>query len=209
MPLSPEKLIDLHPVLFHVSLAASFEQVQKHGLRSTTALLDLFEYSGVERFAMESRKRPKRALLRHPLHGEVWLNDQRPLHEKVLERCCPEGVTPQGWIQELNRRVFFWPSLERLKRLHEAKAAKSYKRLVFEIKTEDLLKHFGAQVELSPINSGATFPLGPAQRHSFLPLNTFPFDRWCEKRKEEDIVVEVTVPYAMNKPELLALCTTV
>ncbi len=205
MPITREKFIELHPTLFHVSLAG-WDQIQQHGLLSTSALLDLFEYDNTQRFPLESRKRPERVQLHHPVHGNAWLNDQKPLHENILAKSCPAAFTPQRWIEYLNRRVFFWPSTDRLNKLHNARAARQYERIVVQIKTQDLLDHFGDRVELSPINSGATFPLGSAPRVEFLPLGGFPFDFWSQKRGSgKKAIVEVTVPDAMNKPELLSI----
>ncbi len=205
MPITREKLIELHPTLFHISLAG-WDQIQQRGLLSTSALLDLFEYDETKRFPLESRRRPERVQLHHPVHGSAWLNDQKPLHEDVLAKCCPPAFTPQRWIEYLNRRVFFWPSTDRLKKLHNARAAQQYERIVAQIKTKDLLDHFGDRVELSPINAGATFPLGPARRVEFLLLCDYPFEFWSQKRgSDKKAIVEVTVPNAMDRPEFLSI----
>ena len=44
--LTPEYLAQRWPRLYHMAEAGSWESVKRHGLLSTTALLDLFEVSG-------------------------------------------------------------------------------------------------------------------------------------------------------------------
>jgi len=63
--------------------AGSWPSIRRHGLLSTSALLDLFEVTGVERVRLESQRRPETVKIEHPEHGEALIRDQKPLR-KVL-----------------------------------------------------------------------------------------------------------------------------
>ncbi len=91
------------------------------------------------------------------------MRDNKPMQEKALERCLSE-MTPREWYEHLNRRVFFWVERKRLLKLLGARAYRNRPHLVLEVETAGLLKRHAERVLLSPINSGATFALGPAPR---------------------------------------------
>jgi hypothetical protein len=52
MPITLEEFIHAYPTLFHVSLARDMGQISRHGLLSTSALLDLCEVNGADRFGL-------------------------------------------------------------------------------------------------------------------------------------------------------------
>ena len=54
-----ERLISRYPTLYHMAEDGSWESIRKHGLLSTSALLDKFEIEGEERLAIESARRPE------------------------------------------------------------------------------------------------------------------------------------------------------
>jgi hypothetical protein len=69
--LTPGYITERWPRLYHMAEAGSWPSIERHGLLSTTALLDLFEISGPRREAIESARRPESVKITHPLHGEV------------------------------------------------------------------------------------------------------------------------------------------
>ena len=156
-------MVSRYPTLYHMAEDGSWESVQRHGLLSTSALLDRFEIEDEQRFAIESACRPEIVCLEHPEYGTALVRDNKPMQEKALERCLLE-MTPREWYEHLNRRVFFWVERKRLLKLLGARAYRDRPHLVLEVETAGLLKRHGERVLLSPINSGATFALGPAPR---------------------------------------------
>ena len=78
MPISQEEFADSYPTLFHISLAQDMGQVMRHGLLSTSALLDRCEVSGEQRFNIENCPRPRSVRVSHSVHGEFLINDQAP-----------------------------------------------------------------------------------------------------------------------------------
>jgi hypothetical protein len=202
VPIDPNEFAAQFPVLCHVSLSNGLKAIERHGLLSTTALLDLFGIQGERRKELEGRRRPQRELLTHPRHGKVWLNDQIPLQEANLERCL-DGMTVEEWMRELNRRVFFWPTLKRLKTHLDAGRKRGYRQLVLEADTAELLHLYGAAVELSPINSGSAIRKASSRgRHTFLPLNEYPFHERRKRCGLAKAVAEVTVRYAVTQAGL-------
>ncbi len=190
-----EKLIALHPVLFHMADARNWASIQEHGLLSTSALLGLYEVQGPERQAIESARRPAMVTI-SSAQGNAYVRDQHPLQMSALASCL-DGMSPQEWLRLLNGRVFFWPTRERMEKMlavyqHDEQA-------VFEVDTRLLLECYGPSVELSRINSGFASTRYQAARrgHStFVPLADFAFS---SKNK----IAEVTVPRAV--PDIFSL----
>lgn len=167
----------------------SWESIRERGLLSTSALLDLFEVGGEERRGIESRRRPEAVEISHPAHGVARIRDNKPIQDGVLAKSL-SGMSVPEWYESLNRRVFFWVSWERLERLLGARAYRDRAHLVLEVDTASLLAVHAPGVALSPINSGATFAMGPAPRG----LGTF---RRIEDHPEAREVVELAVDYAV------------
>jgi hypothetical protein len=187
--LNSERLISRYPMLYHMAEDGSWDGIRCHGLLSTTALLDLFEVWGDRRRAIESARRPEIVTIKHPKYGIALVRDNKPMQENTLTRCL-RGMTPREWYEHLNRRVFFWATEERLLRHLNAKGNRDRPQLVLEVETSKLLRRHAEKVTLSPINSGATFALGPAPRG----LETF---RCIADHPRDRPVAELAVNYAV------------
>ena len=192
--MSPEELSARHPKLFHVTLPAMTGSIRRHGLLSTSRLLDLFEMQGAARERLERCRRPGPATLKHPDHGEVILNDQTPMSETALAGCLDDGLSPADWFQMLNKRVFFWGDERRVARLVGARANRERAIEVMVIDTQPLARTYARHIELSPINSGATIRK-PARRglQTFTPLLALSYGSWVRRRGGQDKIVEITV----------------
>ncbi len=116
-----DELIDSFPRLYHMAEGGTWESIRKHGLLSTTALLDLFELDGQHRRQIESAHRPECVTITHPVHGKAVIRDQKPMQESTLLKCL-RGLTASEWYEFLNRRTFFWLHSDRLTTLLNAKA---------------------------------------------------------------------------------------
>jgi hypothetical protein len=184
-----ERLISRYPTLYHMAEDGTWESIQRHGLLSTSALLDRYEVKGEERLAIESARRPEIIRIEHPEHGAAFIRDNKPMQQKALERCLSE-MTPREWYKHLNRRVFFWVEWKRLLKLLGARAYRDRPHLVLEVDAAGLLDRHADRVSLSPINSGATFALGPAPRGP----DTF---RRIADHPNGKPIVELSVDYAV------------
>lgn len=197
MGVTPEELVARYPRLWHMAEAGSWESIQRRGLLSTSALLDLFEIEGDQRLAIESSRRPRSVTVEHPRHGTAVIRDNIPLIEKVLARTLV-GMSPTEWYEALNGRVFFWLSEARLERLRNAPAYREREHDILTVDTASLLERHLHEVTLSPLNSGATHPGAKYTRgvDTFQPLHRYPWRERIRKNGKEP-VVELAVGYAV------------
>src|SRR5436305_14042904 len=107
MGVTPAELAKHYPRLYHMADHGSWDGIQRHGLLSTEALVDLFEVAAENRDEILTRQRTSPAIIHHPKHGTAVVRDQKPLNRRKLEGCLNGCSFPQ-WLQMLNSRVFFW-----------------------------------------------------------------------------------------------------
>jgi hypothetical protein len=182
-----QQLWEKYPQMFHMAEAGSWPSIQKHGLLSTSALLDLFRVPRRDRITIETRRRPKSVTLRHPVYGTAVIRDQKPLSEKRLAKCLRGGITVSQWLRLLNRRVFFWLEESRLDTLRGAQAYRAQRQVVLTVDTRGLVEAHAARILLTHMNTGATRPFAHDRgRDTFRTIGKYPF-------KERRRVVELTV----------------
>jgi hypothetical protein len=196
--LTVELLIGRWPRLFHMAEAGTWPSIQQHGLRSTSALLDLFQITGAQRDRIESQRRPESIRISHPDHGAALIRDNKPINATVLARTL-RGMTEAEWYRTLNARVFFWLTEARLNRLRLAKPYRDRQHDILVLDTQMLLGAHAMTVELSPINSGAVHggAKTPRGAGTFQPIPQYP---WRERRRisPAEPIVELTVPYIVT-----------
>ena len=193
---SAETIIKHFPKLYHMAEADSWESIKRHGLLSTSALLDFFQISGGQRYDIESKHRPESVSISHPKYGVATIRDQKPMSDAALLRCLIE-MSPQQWYETLNRKVFFWLTYERLLRLLRAEAYREQKHLVLTVDTAKMLRLHSDRISLSSLNTGCTRPFPwPRGIGTFLSMAEYPFE---ERRKYgiKNTIVELTVDYAV------------
>lgn len=191
--MTPQEFVARHPALYHMAEQGSWESIREHGLLSTSALLDLFEITGPERYAVESAHRPASVQISHPRYGVAVVRDQKPMSETKL-RSCLIGMEPQEWYELLNRKVFFWPTVERLVGLLSARAYRNRPHVVIEVDTSILLEQMLNRTTLSRINSGSTVYVPVSRgRETFVPLSEYPQDWWRNRRLGE-VAVDYGIP---------------
>ncbi len=77
---------------YHMAKAANWPAIQRDGLHSARALLDLAGIAGKERERLERRQRVTHTVL----PNGVQVRDQRPMPPAALERCLI-GMSPSEW----------------------------------------------------------------------------------------------------------------
>lgn len=193
-----------YPTVWHLTELGSAPSIREHGLLSTSALLDLHGVTGPDRIAADSTRRV-RAVDLTSAAGCAVLRDQLPMTDRTLAAVLV-GMTPTDWYRLLNGKVFFWVSRTRLDRHRAARTNRDRAHDVLTVDTRELLARHGDRVTLSPLNSGAAFPLSrlPRGRDTFRPLTTFP---WEQRRRTapREPVVELTVEHAV--PDVTAFAT--
>lgn len=182
------------PRLYHMAEDGSWPSIQKHGLLSTAALLDLHQVQGDARSAILSQHRPECVSVTGPDVAAAVVRDQKPMSVSALEKCLVGGVTPTQWFELLNGRVFFWPTKERLWRLLNAEAYRDRAQVVLTLDTRTLVEAHRARIELSPINSGSTI-MKPVERglQTFLPIDQYPYEHRRKKAGRRNAVAELVV----------------
>jgi len=182
------------PILYHMAERGSWPSIQRHGLLSTSALLDLYGVHGAERDAIESRRRPEGVRLKRRDLGGILLRDQKPMDDAGLRKCLLDGLSPEDWYRLLNNKVFLWLTRARLHRLLDARPYRDREHDVLELDTAPLVAAYRQAITFSPINSGTTRPF-PASRGltTFLPISDYPYGHWRSKRPKGERVVELAV----------------
>jgi hypothetical protein len=191
--MDPADIAATYPRLYHMAEKGSWASIEEHGLLSTSSLLDLFDVKNPQRSEILHRRRPKSVRLKHSVHREVVVRDQIPLSESRLEACLND-MTLEEWLGALNSRVFFWLDEAHLETLLDARAYRDTSHDVITVDTAALLERHGADITLSPINSGATM-YKPRERGSrtFLPVSDYPFEARRRVRGRQNAIVELAV----------------
>ena len=183
-----DQLISKYPLLFHMAEPGAWENIREHGLLSTTALLDLYEVKEPKRSRLKSEWRRQS----ESIAPGVVIRDQKPMSPRSLGRVL-EDMTPEQWYSLLNRKTFFWATLERLKRMLNAGSYKDDPHDVLTVDTRKLVERHRDLISLSRINSGA-IPPAYAKRGSgtFKSIKAYPTIR--RKTDVAEVVVEYHVP---------------
>jgi hypothetical protein len=191
---TPRDLATSFEHLFHVAEARNWAGIQKHGLLSTTAILDLYGVAEPLRTKLEGSRRSTTTVVPHEVYGEAVIRDQRPMSVRKLESCL-DAMSVEEWLRLLNRRVFFWLSTRRLETFLAAYS--DHDNVVLTVSTAGLVTRHAEAVHLSWINTGATLRR-PARRghHTFLPLSD-------DDANPTGAPVEVAVDYAI--PDIMEI----
>ena len=168
--LTPNQLVSAYPRLYHMAESDTWPRIRRHGLLSTTALLDRSDLKGKARYNIESVRRRQSVTIKCKGLGLVTIRDQKPINDATLSNCLV-GMAPSAWYRLLNKQVFFWLSRDRLTRLLNAKAYRDRTHCVLTIDTGKMVANYAHVIRLSPINSGAAIMQAATRgRKTFLPI---------------------------------------
>lgn len=166
-------LIRLHPKLYHMAESGSWPSIHRHGLLSTSALLDKFEITGSRRAMIESNWRPNSIPIQHQVYGKAVIRDQKPMPPDSLQQCLV-GCTAREWYELINRKTFFWVNEDRLIRLLNGFAYRNRSHTVIIVSTYDLINKHKDEITMSDINSGFVYYGGKRGRETFKRIQDFP-----------------------------------
>jgi hypothetical protein len=180
---------------------SSWGSIQRHGLLSTEALLDLFEVPAGSRVPILGAQRTQSVTIEHAVHGKAVIRDQKPLNRAKLEGCLKD-CTFQQWLQMLNSRVFFWLCRERLQTLMCAREYCSQTHVVLVLNTLRLATDLQQRITLALMNTGNTRPFAHDRSLStFSRMADYPFDERVRRGpyyRAVELAVEVGVPNVMD-----------
>ena len=191
--MTPEEVARRYPVLYHMAELSSWPNIQRYGLRSTSALLDHYETTGSIRFQIESQWRPKSVQLAHPTYGTAVVRDQLPMPEDKLSDCLVDMTTRQ-WYELINKKTFFWPEETPLGWMLSAAPYRAREHAVIVVPTKELLAHLADAVTLSAINSGSVNPAKATGRPRPRGQDTFQPIRDYTTPWVSELAVEYSVP---------------
>jgi len=192
--MDPEELSSVYPFLYHMAEIGSWPGIRKYGLRSTSALLDLYDVRDGDRLKIEGCRRSEAVTISRTGLPSATIRDNRPLADSKLEKALAGTMPISDWYRLLNGKVFFWLTVERLVKLLSASNYANRTHIVLKVPTQDLLARTDLSVWLSPMNSGSTSPFGhPRGPDTFKRITEFPFDERRRTRRLEDTVVELAV----------------
>lgn len=192
-----DDLVSRYPRLYHMAEAGSWPSIRRHGLLSTSALLDRCHVSGPLRREIESEIRPASRSVSHEGFGTAVIRDQGPLIKTNLKKVL-RGVSVMQYCRLLNGRTFFWVTKEHLERLLNARMYRNRPHDVLTVDARTLVRDHMDRITLSHINSGATISQnGERGRHTFESIADYPFDEYRKKRSNEPLV-ELAVEYEVG-----------
>lgn len=201
MGVTPAELARYYPRLYHMAECQSWEGIQRHGLLSTEALLDLFEVSRDRREALLARQRRESVPIEHPTHGKAVIRDQKPLSCSKLSRSLIDCSLEQ-WLRMLNSRVFFWLCEDRLRTLMCAREYCAKTHVVLVLDTLRLATDFQQNITLARMNTGNTRPFAhPRGLSTFSRMADYPFEERLRRSLYYTVVelaVECGVPNIMD-----------
>ena len=202
------ELLNDCPTLYHMAERGSWPSIEKHGLLSTSALLDRYKIAGAERHAIEAARRPVSVTLKRDGLGQAVVRDQFPMDDKGLTRCLQDALSPADWYRLLNAMVFFWLTRDRLLRLLNAGLYRLEEHDVLALDSASFVAAYADKIWFCPINSGCTKPYPhPRGTTTFRRIPDYPYSAFRQKRKRGERVVELAVDYAV--PDIAKFVTKI
>lgn len=206
MGVTPARLAEYYPRLYHMAHSESWGGLQRNGLLCTHALVGLFEVCAEEREAILCRQRLKSIPIQHRLHGKAVIRDQKPLIRSKLEPAL-DGCSFEQWLEMLNSRVFFWLTKERLRTLMCAGQYCAENHVVLTLDTFRVATDFLSKITLAPMNTGNTRPFAHRRGlHTFHRMAEYPFEARLG-RGLYNAVVELAVEHGV--PNIMEYVTEV
>lgn len=95
-----DDLVANYPKLYHMATAGSWPLIQRHGLLTTTHLVQTSGLPGDEQDALLQQRRLHSTQLNHPTIGPVSIRDQAPLREPFFSAVLTD-MTQQQWLDVL------------------------------------------------------------------------------------------------------------
>ena len=189
---SQEEIMTRHPLLYHMAEAGTWENIKRHGLLSTAALLRLFDVSEPQRSAIGSKYRGSRVVIRHADYGCAVIREQTPMPPGKLGLALTD-MEPSEWYHLLNGKMFFWSTESRLMSFLQARSHQDRPHDVLTICTRSLVEQYANEITLSPINSGTVrMPTHRRGSNTFQTIAEYN----CRTRREcfAELAVEGSVP---------------
>lgn len=148
-----DKFIERNEFLYHLTDRRNWDIIKEVGsLHSTELIVNRSNLDEAEKNKILHNRRPVHAQI--PINGfSYFLRDQRPISEKNLIKCLTNGWTVSDFLYHLNRRVFFWPTINRLRSHYDRYAHEN--PIIIKVSSRTMLA-LNKDAEFCRLNSGAT-----------------------------------------------------
>lgn len=146
-----DKFAKLRPYLYHLTDSRNINSIvtQKKILSTKKIITDS---STPNKKKYLSSRRPEHDLIK--INGfDFHIRDQRPISALVLGRSLTNNWTVGDFLAHLNKRVFFWPTLNRLTRHYDR--YQNEHPVILRFNTKEILE-LNPDAEFCHLNSGAT-----------------------------------------------------
>jgi hypothetical protein len=164
--------------VYHLAEAENWASIQRHGLLSTSKLLDLAGATGEMRRAIERRQRTRSS----KLPNGIIVRHQLPMPPAALLRCLAGGLAPEDWYALLNSGVFFWYDPDRLNR--QRRACGPQTQIVMRIDAERMLERHADRAAVTPFNTGNARRFAARRsRATFVLLSDWRRSGWASEAK--------------------------
>ena len=180
--------------LYHMSEKNSWSSIQRLGLLSTSALLDICGVTDSHRYPIESELRTDKTWIEHPEYGHICIRDQDPMRDRpsdgiVLADLLEPGTSVQEWFEFLNGKTFFWVSEYEFRKMLCARLYRNKPHWVLKVDTRALLNKYAEKASISDQNSGSLYSKKLRGLKTFVPLLQSPL-----KNNILELAIEHSVP---------------
>jgi len=201
-----ERFIAIRPYLYHLTDPRNVPLIiQDKRLISTKSLAidsELDDKKTVE--FLRNKRSGHQTLQRHGV--EVYIRDQDPISMKSLAKGTTGGLTANDFLEILNERVFFWPTIKDLK-IHFERY-ENEEPTILRFRTEDILT-LNPSPEFCYLNSGAPRCIAhyggkPAPRNRETFRVATQFERSHTSVREFTVVDQASLPsdiWQANHPD--------
>jgi hypothetical protein len=192
-----EDFIKKKEFLYHLTDKDNLNKIKlRKELLSTEAIVNQSSLGEKEKDEFLTQRR-KTHIVVEVGEDKYKIRDQRPISILNLIKCLTTGFSVKDFFRMLNDRVFFWPTVDRLKSHYNRYSSEN--PIIIKVSTGDLLK-INSNAQFCRLNSGATrsnsyLNGAPPQRGvgTFLPAKDFKYS--------VSKVAEVTFPNYCILPE--------
>lgn len=149
-----EEFCERSPYLYHLTSVENLKSILNSGeIYSTNEILNRSSLTDEEALMILREKRDDHVYV--DVNGvEFMIRDQKPISIKALTKTLTHGWTSQQFLETLNDRVFFWPSISRLN-IHFAKYQHEKPKII-RVDSREMIELNEARLKFCHLNSGAT-----------------------------------------------------
>src|SRR5262249_21148967 len=151
-----DHLLALYPRLYHMAQEGSWPAISRHGLMTTSQLVDSSAVPAAARVAITGQRRTRSPAIECDGLGTVVIRDQAPLRELSPTTSLTDARRVEGWLTFLTTRVFFWLPPDRPTEPPRARRYRNQAHDVIMFATASLAAAHADRICLSAINTGAT-----------------------------------------------------